>query len=608
MSSAKRKLTAISVVALLAASLGSTNAISQNHDEESMHPAEPPAVSAIIAGEFFDVTAHVSFERAVIRVSGPKGYSATIQIPAGTSTITADLILDASPAPFEDLDLRAYASDTDGKWHTLPDGEYHYEIVMISGDRIIGGKSGVFRVESGIASDDVDYNSHSNAHAPNLFQRIAGAALHLLVPSANAQNTFPSLIVLDDHDNSNQSWVSYDNESHAANWRVGHINGYFRFYRGGFGTLSAHVMTVRDASGTSRIGLGTSVPSEQVHLVSNDGISAIRMENNTTSYEVYTGASSGFRINQTQPVSRVPLWIEPGALTDSLRIDSSGNVGLGTSTPIDRLQVMGGVTVSSNIPKITWDNLNGPNFDIGELNDNLYFRAEGQPASITMFSSGRIAFGGSSVTVRETSGRVGIGTTNPAEKLHVRATNGTAKILLQETQAIATNTMFTMQHNGNPGFRMENTSSGAEWDFRLGGSGSTEQFTINKTANAGPELSVLQNGNIRIKGNYLNGSSRAIKHGIRELDGAKVLDQLDILTINEWRYNASPEHVHAGPMAEDFYEVFGLGVDETSLALTDIPGIALAAIKELNARNAQLKERVEKLEALILLTTPVAQR
>jgi hypothetical protein len=527
----KRKFITMSAVTILALSIGGTNTIAQDYDEDGAQFEQPPVADVMVAGEFIDFTAHAKFERAVVRISGPEGYSAIVRVPGGASIITVDLLLDAEPA--ESGDTFSLASGTQGNWHTLPAGEYRYEIDLISDNRLIGREIGRFRVEGGIASDG-DRLSQHGPEAQSLLQRFVGAVFDLLIPSASAQSVqSDDWIFIHDESNDNRSWVAYDNDSESSTWRVGHRDGDFWWNKGGFtgtGTTS-NVMVLRD---NGFLGLGTTNPSSQLHLVTTSNRSSLRMENSNADYQLFTGIN-GIEIRQ-EPGNRIPFRIHRGAPSNSLHITSAGNVGLGTG--------------------------------------------------INAFAA-----------------------------LHVRRTDGTAEILLEETQASATNTMFTMRHNGNPGFRMNNTSSGAEWDFRLGGSGSTEQFTINKTTNAGPELSVLQNGNIRIKGNYLNGSSRAIKHGIRELDGAKVLDQLDTLTINEWRYNASPEHVHAGPMAEDFYEVFGLGVDETSLALTDIPGIALAAVKELNARNAhlqgekaELKERVARLEALILAGTPVVQR
>jgi len=70
---------------------------------------------------------------------------------------------------------------------------------------------------------------------------------------------------------------------------------------------------------------------------------------------------------------------------------------------------------------------------------------------------------------------------------------------------------------------------------------------------------------------------------------------------------------HAGPMAEDFHQAFGLGEDDKHIAPGDQAGVALLAVQGLNQvvqdkgqeiatlrrENADLAKRVEALEALL---------
>ena len=63
-------------------------------------------------------------------------------------------------------------------------------------------------------------------------------------------------------------------------------------------------------------------------------------------------------------------------------------------------------------------------------------------------------------------------------------------------------------------------------------------------------------------------------------------------------------------MSQDFYASFGLGMDDKHIATVDEGGVALAAIQGLNekleartqkleAENAELKNRLEKIETLV---------
>lgn len=284
--------------------------------------------------------------------------------------------------------------------------------------------------------------------------------------------------------------------------------------------------------------------------------------------------------------------VEYAAPENSLRIAGNGSIGMGTATPSNRLHVVG-----SGDAGLVLENpaaLSGVSV-VTDSGGNMRFRSPVNSTRMVINNVGQVG--------------IGTGTTivDADAKLHVRGSNGTGKMLLEETSAIATNSMFTMRNNGNPGFQLENTDQGTDWQFRLGGSGATEQFTINKTSVAGPELSVLANGNVRIKGSYLTGSSRAIKQDIVAIAAEEILKKVSQLPVYEWSYKASPGARHVGPMAEDYHEVFGLAGGGKGLAATDVSGIALASIQAINAKaerleneNQVLKMRLDALEAALL--------
>ncbi len=89
---------------------------------------------------------------------------------------------------------------------------------------------------------------------------------------------------------------------------------------------------------------------------------------------------------------------------------------------------------------------------------------------------------------------------------------------------------------------------------------------------------------------------------------------LESLPITTWSYqNDAPGVRHMGPMAQDFHQAFGLGADGTHVASLDANGVALTAAQELLARvkdqeaqvdrleaeNQALKDRLDRLEALV---------
>ncbi|MGD9906332.1 MAG: tail fiber domain-containing protein [Vicinamibacterales bacterium] len=87
------------------------------------------------------------------------------------------------------------------------------------------------------------------------------------------------------------------------------------------------------------------------------------------------------------------------------------------------------------------------------------------------------------------------------------------------------------------------------------------------------------------------------KHRFRELDGDDVLSRIAALPVTEWSYRAQDDAIrHIGPTAQDFHAAFGLGEDPLRIGTLDADGVALAAVKALEARTRTQAERIDALE------------
>jgi Head domain of trimeric autotransporter adhesin len=90
------------------------------------------------------------------------------------------------------------------------------------------------------------------------------------------------------------------------------------------------------------------------------------------------------------------------------------------------------------------------------------------------------------------------------------------------------------------------------------------------------------------------------KHLFRDLDGDEVLAKLARMPIREWSYTAqAPSIRHLGPTAQDFRAAFGLGEDPLRIGSMDADGVALAAVKALEARTRALGEENAALKATL---------
>jgi hypothetical protein len=99
-------------------------------------------------------------------------------------------------------------------------------------------------------------------------------------------------------------------------------------------------------------------------------------------------------------------------------------------------------------------------------------------------------------------------------------------------------------------------------------------------------------------------SDRALKENVIPVDPQAVLEALSRMPIARWSYTFDDAGTpHMGPMAQDFYDAFGLGEDDRHIYPLDASGVALAAVQGVNesveaqdARIAALETRLETLE------------
>lgn len=92
-----------------------------------------------------------------------------------------------------------------------------------------------------------------------------------------------------------------------------------------------------------RIGLGTATPVVELHVVNGDSPTLRLEQNGSSGFTPQTwdvaGNETNFFVRDATNGSRLPFRIEPNTASNALYLDSTGNVGMGTTGPVDALHI-----------------------------------------------------------------------------------------------------------------------------------------------------------------------------------------------------------------------------------------------------------------------------
>jgi trimeric autotransporter adhesin len=196
-------------------------------------------------------------------------------------------------------------------------------------------------------------------------------------------------------------------------WTASNRGAYLRFNTTATGTTGQTEKMRIDSSG--QVGIGTASPSAKLHVFGDTFFV------NTVAgrgFQLKTIASSNGRSDNSvqysagDASSAEHIWGYGGAasFTERMRIDSSGNVGIGTSSP-SSLGTLVVSKASSGTPIIALESLGSWN------------------ASISVNSSGNLIFSNNAATERmriDADGDVGIGNSDPGYRLDISAADTTS--------------------------------------------------------------------------------------------------------------------------------------------------------------------------------------
>jgi hypothetical protein len=232
---------------------------------------------------------------------------------------------------------------------------------------------------------------------------------------------------------SSGAWgIGFSTRGDANNSTTDTRAGIFSYYNGNLFLAAANTSIVADPDtyarltvlNTGNVGIGTTAPSQKLHVVGNtystgitygDSHSAFtefRIRNNENN--VLRRNGSTLQLNSTDDL----VFSNTASFVEAMRIKSSGNVGIGTTSPSAPLafgKSVYGAFDSENFFRIKFEDVGGTHNDVGigqTASGSLGFNVTNGGSFI--FNNGT---GGESMRI--VSGNVGIGTSSPAAKLDV---------------------------------------------------------------------------------------------------------------------------------------------------------------------------------------------
>jgi len=307
--------------------------------------------------------------------------------------------------------------------------------------------SGSGSVAATIANSAVTYAKLQNASGPSLLGRsTAGAGVF-------SEITVGSGLAL----SSGTLSVSSGN---ASSGTAGYVQ-----YSGGSGTFSSDSTASNQFfwdSTNHRLGIGTVSPSTKLHVVGQSLLSNVSgpeltLNSSGTNYATFydtgtTGANGGIALGGAAAVTGTPA-----AATMFWNVNS-GNVGIGATSPSQKLDVRGGgmrITTTDWAAGTTGSFID---FALNATTGNTYSKIQG-------YTDGGASPG--NIAINAVAGNVGIGTTTPGDKLTVhegtdlnigfQSTGGMAAIVAHNDAWSAWsdinfgNSWVTMKNTGNVG-------------------------------------------------------------------------------------------------------------------------------------------------------------
>ena len=292
--------------------------------------------------------------------------------------------------------------------------------------------------------------------------------------------------------------------------------------------------------------------------------------------------------------------VDAGAPANSLHVNSSGNVGIGASTPIVELHVKDGDSPTLRLEQDGSAGFTPQTWDMAGNEANFFIRDVTNGSQLPF----KILPGADSDSLVITAdGDIGIGTKTPTGHLEVKDTNA-AFITINSGTTSGSYGEILFQGAGTNFWSFGSTTQNKRFYF-YNYNRSEYELTINDVTGYIGLGGILDASNpiehsngalLTAAGTWQNASSRELKDNIKDLTVADAVEALDNLKPVTYHYKAEPSDNTVGFIAEDVPDLVATKSRKT-LSAMDIVGVLTKVVQDQQSTIAELNTRLNKLEA-----------
>jgi len=273
---------------------------------------------------------------------------------------------------------------------------------------------------------------------------------------------------------------------------------------------------------------------------------------------------------------RSPFRVEAGASANALVVEADSDIGIGTLNPVVELHVVDGDSPTLRLEQNGSSGFTPQTFDLVSNEANFFIRDVTNGSQLPF----RIKPGADTDALFIAANNdVGVGTDSPTTSLHVRRSNATAKVRIEEANSTSiVRNLLQLVNNGGSSITMENSGSSHKW--RIFHADNTN-FLLSSNGSVADEFVMDTSGNVTIAGTLTTAGSCSVGCD-------RVFEEdYEILPIDEraeqmWANGYLP---NVGPTAED-----------GPFNISDKMGRMLNELEHAHIYIAQLNDRINVLE------------